>query len=359
MVPRSLVVSLALSACLLPAQASTLEEASGHFIAYQFDGGSHHDAPDTCEAASAEWSAPTLGSTDGILVAPDDVADVFVIDVPSSLKGKRLHIDLVEPGDAGSLDLTAYAPGCTGTVFDAVNWPTPEPTPPEPTAGRARQSADVQPLHCDQGQWLFTIDQVPGPAAPDSIHLAWTDGTQGPVERTGQSGSVAIYRTTANLDILLKGAWANLPIGWQGTFSLAVGPCDGSDGGAVYGSPPAAGVGFLDFTPVKAGPHVLQVTYRKEGNLGFMPIPAPISYDPSWIMPVETEEFVHAVEHDPAGTLGAFVEDLGDSPPPEPAMPGPIVIPASCHGCVDQAKTVVETLSYRLVSSLLGPSKAE
>ncbi|MHB1261982.1 MAG: hypothetical protein ACYC2H_09740 [Thermoplasmatota archaeon] len=284
---------------LVPVNASTVEEATDSFVSYQFDAETTHDAPDLCDAASTEWALPIEASTDGMLVAPDDVSDVFVVEVPSNLKGTRLHVGLSEIAEAGTLELTAFAPGCAGSVLDRLNWPTAEPSPPEPAAGQTRHGTDVAaPWRCDSGQWVFVLDQLQDIQEPASIHLAWTDGTEGPVDLSGRYGNLAVYATDENLGVLLKGAWANVDSTWTGRFSFAVGPCDAVDGGAVYGDPPVAGMDFLEFTPVRTGRHVVQVTYR---------------------------------------------EPVGE-------VPGPIVVPMSCHMCIRQIEDVWNLIDYRLTA---------
>lgn len=349
--PLLFACSLALG-LFLPVQASTVEETTSHAVAYQFDGEGHHDAPDDCEGAARDWSVPLGGTADGLLVAPDDVSDVYVVEVPPSMKGRRMQVDLAEAGDAGSLSLTAFAPGCAGNLLDAINWPTPEPSPPAPAAGEQQRSADVSgPWRCDSRGWLFTIDHLQAGAAPASIYLAWTDGSEKPLALQDQYGAVAVYATGENTGVLLKGAWANLPASWDGQFRFAVGPCDAVDGGAVYGEPPMAGMGFLSFTPVRAGPHVVQVAYRDPAGFLLAPAPAPASVDPEPFMPFDPEDLAH----DPAGTLAgslalrpslALTGDGG--PRASVPLPGSVTMPMSCHMCLGQVEDVTDHLSYFL-----------
>lgn len=334
MLVRTLVAFLALTAAwLAPANASTVEEATDHFVSYQFDGATTHDAPDLCTDAGADWTLPVGAATDGMLVAPDDVSDVFVVDVAPSLKGQRLHVDLAELGDAGTLELAAFAPGCAGSVLDRLNWPTPEPSPPQPAPGETRHAADVsEPLRCDSRQWMFVLDKLQGFEEPGTIHLAWTDGTEGPVGLHGRYGSVAVYATGENLGILLKGAWANVDAEWTGGFAFAVGPCDAVDGGAVYGEPPVGGMGFLEFTPVRAGPHVVQVTYREPVGEILLPLPQVAAALATQGVPDPT---------DPT----ALADD------PTAALPGPVMAPMSCHACIGAVEDVWDIVGYRLSSS--------
>jgi hypothetical protein len=363
------VVSVALLAApagfLTSVQASTLEEASEHFVSYQFDGGSHHDAPDGCADAQPEWAAVVGAPTDGLLVAPDDVSDVFLVDVPSTLRGKRLHVELSEVQDAGLLDLTAFVPGCAGSVLDLVNWPTPEPSPPQPAAGQTQHAGAVSaPVHCDSDHWVFYLDQLQGTTEPASIHVAWTDGSQAPVDLAGRYGNYALYATEQNLGITLKGAWANLANAWGGDFGLWLGPCDAVDGGAVYGMPPVAGMGFLDFTPTRAGPHVVQVTFNGLAGALLHPIAAPVSVDVDSYLPVSGDD----LPADPTGTLHGFGHDHGSADhstaAPAPSRSGlplattgvavpdpllqPIMMPATCHWCAGDLEGVWDRFSYRI-----------
>jgi hypothetical protein len=379
---------LAPTGFLNPVSASTLEEASEHFVSYQFDAGSHHDAPDGCSDADPEWAAGIGTSTDGMLVAPDDASDVFLVDVPPALRGKRMHVALTEATDVDSLELTAFMPGCTGSVLDLVNWPTPEPSPPQPAAGETQHSADVSgPLHCDSDHWVFYLDELHSVVEPASIYLAWTDGSEASVDLDGRWGNYALYETDQHLGVLLKGAWANLADAWTGDFGFWLGPCDAVDGGAVYGAPPVVGMGFLDFTPTKAGPHVVQVTFNGAAGDVIRPVPAPVSVDVDSYLPITGDD----LPADPTGTLHGFGhshDDGGDasgsaSPGADPsvsaiptipaiprlptlalpkvpsardatqvpssvAMPGPVVMPMTCHWCVGDLEGVWDMIAYRV-----------
>jgi hypothetical protein len=348
MVPRSLLLLLAL-ASLLPASASTLEGTTAGVVAYQFDGGSHHDAPDMCGSAGAEWALPLEGSTDGLLVPPDDMADVFLLDVPRSSVGSTLLLSVLQPQGTPDLSLTAFAPGCAGSVLDLANWPAPEPSPPAPAPTERQHGADLSSSsHCSDRQWLFVIDGLQGVPEPASIHVAWTDATEATVPLYGRYGSVAVYSTPDNLGILLKGAWANLAATWAGSFFLAAGPCDAVDGGAVYGSPPLLGDSFLAFTPVRAGQYVIHVGLQ-DSAVG--PVPTPVTLDPSPLLLVDPEETAAALDaeglvHDPLAWLQS---------PPEPSaalsqVPS-MAVPATCHICLQPVEGLAGLVSYVLSSS--------
>ncbi len=312
---RSLVTFACVALFLVSGSgASTIEEATGHAVAYQFDAGSHRDAPDACALASAEWTAPVDASTDGILVAPDDLADVFLVDVPATLVGGRLDVR-VNPAPGQDLDVNVFVPGCAGDVFDPMNQPAPEPSPPQPSAGEAQ--SDVQNLggswQCDATRWFFVVNQLRGIEAPASIHAAWTDGSQQSVPLLQASDGTAFYAVADHVSMTLRGAWINLPDSWSGNFRIGAGPCDAVDGGAVYGPPPVVEMGAIAFTPIHAGPHVVQVTYRGAAGNVLPPIPA-----------------------------DAGPDDLAST------MPGPIVMPASCHYCRGEVEYLAELVSYQV-----------
>ncbi|HJQ93216.1 MAG TPA: hypothetical protein VJ874_02900, partial [Candidatus Thermoplasmatota archaeon] len=310
----------------MPANASTVEDTTSGFVAYQFDGGSHHDAPDTCAAAASAWSVALGTSTDGLLVAPDDVSDVFLVDVPDDQRGERVQVSLSEAADLGSLELTAFVPGCDGTVLDLVNWPTPEPSPPEPAPGERQVAvADAsEPWYCYGEHRAFWVELVQGYGPAPTIHVAWTDGSALDVPLSYTHGEAhAVYASDDLLGVTLKGAWVNMPADWSGRFEYVAGPCDAADGGAVYGEPPVAGMGFLAFTPTQAGLYALQVTYREAAGGGPVSIPAPVSVDPEPFMPFEPSE----VGQDPS--------------PPRVEPPGPLVMPMSCHMCIGEVEDLV------------------
>jgi hypothetical protein len=342
MVFRPVVVVVACLALLMPVSASTVEELTAHAVAYQFDGDGHHDAPDSCGASSAEWSLPVDATTDGMLAPPDDVADVYVVAIPRSLVGTRLTVDVAERTGAEDLGLDAFAPDCQGSVLEAVNWPHADPTPPQPEPGQQQVAAGnpQEPTYCDPDQWIFAIDGLQGLREPASIHVAWTDGSEHPVPLAYRWGAYAFYASDENLGILVKGAWANLPAGWIGAFRLAVGPCDAVDGGAVYGLPPVLEDGVLTFTPIRAGPHIVQVTVA-DGLV--RPITPPAHFDPTPYLPVEIDETV-------AGIL-AFVHGLTHDPThPDFSLLPSFMVPTSCHYCIGQAEQVVKEISYRLTA---------
>lgn len=253
---------LLLAASAVPVHASLAQDVSGHAVSYQFDGGSHHDAPDACQEAGAQWSAPVGGATDGLLVPGDDMSDVFVLDVPPALLGQRVEVAVAEAAGTPDVAVTAFAPGCATDVFDLANQPSPPPSPPAPAEGERQQAlADpAEPWACEERVWTFLISDVSGDA-PASIHVAWTDGSQRTVPLAGQHHTWAWYQSRDALGILLKGAWANLPVSWGGDFALAQGDCEATDGGAVYGSPAMDLGSRLAFTPVRPGPHLVQVFF--------------------------------------------------------------------------------------------------
>lgn len=330
--PLRPLVPLLVVAFLMPASASTLEDLSSGAVAYQFDGDGHHDAPDSCPDASAKWSVPLGSSTDGILAAPDDVSDVFLVDVPDGLRGERVEVRLSEATHLESLELTTFLPGCGGSVLEPVNWPTPEPSPPAPAEGQKQvEAANVTaPWHCYERESLFGVELVQGHEPAKSIHVAWTDGTELDVPLRFRHGDAhAFYATDHALGTTVKGAWVNMPADWSGWFGYVAGPCDAVDGGAVYGDPPAAGMGFLAFTPTQAGLHAVQITHRDPGSVRLEPL-APAT-------DLEAADLAPALDLDPSD--GVRLEP-----------PGTLAVPMSCHMCVDGVEDVVAEVSYRLTA---------
>lgn len=339
MLRRASLLALASVALLLPATASTLEEATVGVVAYQFDGATFHDAPDGCGEADAAWSLDVGGEADGLLVPPDDVRDAFVVDVPRSLVGHRVGLAVAEPTDAQRLTLDAYLPGCSGSILDAVNWPVPEPTPPAPAAGERQVSLGLAPDYCDSRQWAYVLGGMKGLPLPPSVYLAWTDATEHAVDLSWAHDGYAVYVTHDDLGVTLKGAWANVASAWAGD-SWLVGPCDATDGGAVYGDSPTVDLGAIAFTPVRAGPHVVVVSWAG-GALPPVQPPGSVDLDPTLV--VEPHE---AVE-DPQGSADELVEFVMGPPPPQDLLPG-IAVPASCHFCLPQVQSGTSQASYRL-----------
>lgn len=282
-----------------PASASLLEDATGEFVAYQFDGATTHDAPDTCARADARWSLPLGGSTDGLLVPPDDAADVFVIDVPPQQVGSRLALHLSEAVQGVDLAFDALVPGCGSDVFAPQNQPAPLPAPPAPQPGQAQVSLSGDALAADTcaDDWFLMLTGA-GAAAPQSLHAAWTDGSQGSIPLAHASPEVAVYRTARSTAFTLHGLWANVPATWTGELRVAHAPCGAVDGGAVFGAPAQAGDDLIGFTPIRAGPHVLVVTVAGAGTV-------------------------------------------------------PTAVPATCHMCLPQAEQAANELAYRLTASVV------
>lgn len=353
--PMVALAVLALLAFFAPVKASMAEDYTGSSVSYQFDGDTTHDAPDTCAHASSAWSFPLGSSTDGLIAPPDDIADVFVVDVPTSRVGDRIDLRITEATDPEVLDVEAYAPGCNGSVLELLNWPTPEPSPPAPADGEAQWSADVsEPWYCDSRQWVFVVDGLHGMAPAESIHVAWTDGTERPVDLSYSYREWAVYATDHNLDILLKGAWINLPVAWAGDFSFAVGPCDAVDGGAVYGDPPVAGTGMLSFTPTKAGPYLVQVRLKETLGDAAAAVDEAAEAAPP-IGPVD----VHFIPHP---HFGAGFKPTADAKEAKalvagvasgdgPGLPS-LMTPKSCHFCLGPVEDVARLISYRVAASV-------
>lgn len=368
---RSPLAILSATAVLLlaPASASLVEDSTAGFVSYQFDGDTHHDAPDLCANAAPAWSLPLGGATDGLLVPPDDLSDHYVLEVTGPAVGKRISVDVASVADVPELGLSVFVPGCGSTVLDLVNWPTPEPSPPAPAAGETQHSADVAwPERCDSRVRLFLLDQMGGLPIPSAIHVAWTDGSEAPVSLSFSNPEFAVYSSTDKLGITLKGAWANVDDAWTGDFRYAVGPCDAVDGGAVYGDAPSLNMGVLSFTPTRSGPYVVQVALPDAGSAGPS---SPVTLDPRPFLPADPHDVMHAIgdaggidphdpvpatpslttaSSDPLGTatvlLAGVTFDAVVSSVPR------VVVPMSCHMCLEGVEEVVREISYRLTSSM-------
>lgn len=294
--PRPALLSALLVALSWPASASLVEDASDGAVAYQFDADNHHDAPDACRDAAPGWSLPLDASVDGLIVPPDDLSDVFLLDVPADAVGSRVTLRLREGADATDLDVTAFLPGCLLDVLAPEAQPQAPPMPPAPASGERQVAVEATPKGACGPDWFFMVQGLVG-AAPGAMHAAWTDGSEASVPLTHVSGHVAMYRTSANIANTLTGAWINLPATFTGSFEVAHAPCGIADGGAVYGPPNVAGDDVIAFTPVRAGPHAIQVRL------------AP------------------------------------------PSLPGvPTAVPMSCHMCVDGGDEAAQKASYVLSS---------
>jgi hypothetical protein len=287
--------------CVFPVSASLLEEVSDGEVSYQFDGDTHHDAPDACDQADPAWNLAingTTGQTDGLLAPPDDASDVFVLDVAATQVGERLRIDLSEATASIDLAFNIFAPLCLGDVFAPENQPFPLPSPAAPADGEQQASLPrgADPLVCSD-EWTFLIGGLGTTPAPATLYAAWTDGQQGEVPLSKGGDGYGVYGPITS-DAMLEGAWINLPADWLGPFEVATGDCDATDGGAVFGEPARMGDDWISFTPIRAGAHEIVIT------------PAPIEVDV------------------------------------------PTTIPASCHWCVPQIEEAANQVAYRLLASL-------
>lgn len=303
---RAAACLLLLSFLAWPSTASTVEDASQGVVSYQFDGDTHHDAPDSCAAADPAWGFPLGSSTDGMLAPPDDVADAFVVDVPASDIGTRVTFRLIEGPASVDLDLAAFVPDCDGDVFAARNQPVPFPAPPAPASGeRQVPISGARPRDACGADWFFLINGLSG-TTPPAIHVAWSDGSEASVPLSyKENGEVGIYRTALGAAFTLTGAWANLPATWTGTFKVAHEPCGAMHGGAVYGDPALLGNDLISFTPIRAGPHVVLVTLA-----------------------------------------------------PPAVAPPPTAVPMSCHMCIAQLEDASEKSSYTAGSEKSGSGQA-
>jgi hypothetical protein len=202
---------------------------------------------------------------------------------------------------------------------------------------------------CEPHAWVFLVDDLTELDSPATVHVAWTDGTQGavPIRPSGNHGPFAVYMTRDRLGVLPEGAWINLPSSWNGSFSLVAGPCDARDGGAVYGEPATVMGGLLSFTPVRAGAHVLRVTLR-----GGADAPTPRAPCAACLSPIGLEEPGEVVEplvHPYDQYVQGLLSDPAHpgSPPPPPSMS----VPASCHYCLGSVEPLAGKVSYSLGAS--------
>lgn len=291
--PRACALLVLLTLSALPASGSLLEDLSGERVSYQFDGETHHDAPDACEESDPLWSFAAGQSTDGMLLPPDDNSDVFRMDVAPDQVGQRIVVSLIEANSV-DLALSILAPMCDGDVFATQNQPLPPPAPPAPAAGERQVSLPrgAEPWHCSDGdEWYFGLTGLAGTTPPATIYVAWTDGTSGPLDLVWQSRKAAAYGPATSL-VMLEGAWANLPSDSEGELALGLGPCGAPDGGAVYGEPARLGDDWIAFTPVRAGPHEVVVALAPVEPT----VPRSIPVSCHWCAP-EAEEVSQVVDY--------------------------------------------------------------
>src|SRR5688572_25406178 len=113
-------LALLLACSVLPlSSASLAEAATGGAVAYQFDAGTFHDSPDSCEQASATWQVALGAETQAMVVPGDDERDHVTFMVAASDVGTRITVNVVDAKVEVDLSSEVYVPDCT-SVFDAA-----------------------------------------------------------------------------------------------------------------------------------------------------------------------------------------------------------------------------------------------
>ena len=256
-----------------PATGSLVEDTlapTGAGIHYQEDGGVPGDAPATCEAVDPARDLALGGSEPtNLLVDHDDEMDAFAFPLAESDVGERVAVDLLTRllSERHDIAFDVRSPDCASSVFDpgsAYYDPPPADPYPEPTTGVQRE-ATLAGHACDPAQWKFLANQMGGLPAPRTIYVEWTDGSHDYVPVTKSTpATVAMYLTSAHLDVTVARAVIVLPAAWTGQFKLASGPCD-----AAVGTPdpaPVQGPRSGEFTVQEAGTHVVLV-YVSRGTV--------------------------------------------------------------------------------------------
>ncbi len=251
------------SVFLAATNASLIEDASGGAVAYQFDAGTFHDAPDTCEGALADWQVALGNTTQGMLVPVEDEADHIVFLVAPEDVGSRVTVAVGPAEVEVELSLDVWVPDCAGDVFAPENQPIPAPVGPVPP-GPGETQASITQLDggwtCDPTQWRFFLKGLGPEDGPRSIHVIWTDGSEADVAFESESESSTMrYGTTLGLGFTPQSVTANVPADWTGEFYVQRGPCDAQDGNAVYGEPPTQSGDTISFTPTTTGYYVAAI----------------------------------------------------------------------------------------------------
>lgn len=275
---RRLVAVAALLLLAGPASASLIESTTSSLLEsspvdppvdhvhYQADAGTEFDAPDTCEdvlASELAFDLPVGGEIDGLLVPVDDEVDHYRVPIGQELVGGRLTVSVFGRDATLPLGIDVSMPACGTSVTAPENQPAPPPAPPAPAEGEKQ----VAPHNLDgayecSDRWFFVLNQFGGLAAPESIHVVWTDGSQEDVLLLKDTpATLAQYATLEHPGFTVESATANVPEGWTGQFNLSEGFCGAVDGEAVFGEPAevSADGTSITFTPIVAGTYILQV----------------------------------------------------------------------------------------------------
>ena len=263
--PRTTAAALALVLLAMPASGSFIEQTLAPTgLTYQADGGIHGDAPDTCETVMVERGVVLDGGepSSGMLVEMDDESDAYGFVLDQSTVGERVVLEMLTGllVDRYNIAFDVRSPDCGSSVFDpesAYYDPAPE-QPYQPPVGSLAFEAVLTGHACDVSQWKFLANQMGGLPAPADIYVEWTNGEYAyvPVSKSTPA-TVAMYLTSANLDVTVARAIIVLPAWYTGQFKIASGPCD-----AVVGEPgpePTLDTRYGEFTVQEAGDHVVLV----------------------------------------------------------------------------------------------------
>jgi hypothetical protein len=263
---------VAVAALLLlaaPATASLLESATDGLpvhVHYQVDGGTDHDAPDTCQevlASPLPFDLPVGGNVQGLLVPVDDTADHYRIPIGQDLVGGRVTVTVLGRNATLPFEMDVIAPLCGTSVTAPENQPLPPPSHPAPGPGQRQ----AEPHNLDDAgsgscssRWFFVLNQFGGRAPPPTIHAVWTDGSEADIRLLKNTpATIAQYATREHLGFTLHSVTALVPADWSGQFNVAEAPCGAVEGTAVFGEPSVSGEASIEFTPTQAGAYVLAV----------------------------------------------------------------------------------------------------
>ncbi len=263
------MASLALAAALLAVSFAMPQHVEDALVPYgvhvQEDGGKPGDAPDLCEAAEADRGVALEGiDSAGILIDQDDTSDAYTFLLNDTTVGQRVSLSMLTGAAVQTYDVAfdILAPGCGSSVLDPDSpyYSHQDDTPYQPGPGEAAFDGDasIDPSSCSGTGWKVLVNQLThGLKAPDTIFVAWTDGSTAYVPLTKASqGTVGMYLTDLHTDVTVARMVIVLPASWHGHFQITECPA-----GVQPGAPPAptAQPGYAEFTVQEAGTHVIRV----------------------------------------------------------------------------------------------------
>lgn len=231
---------------------------------YQMDAGTEFDAPDSCAhvlASELPFDLAVGGDVDGLLVPVDDEVDHYRVPIGEELVGSRVTVSVLGREATLPFTIDVSMPACGTSVTAPENQPAPPQAHPEPAAGEKQVTPhNLGGAYPCSDRWFFVLNQFGGRAAPASIHVVWTDGSQEDVPLMKDTpATIAQYATSEHLGFTVESATANVPADWSGQFNLSEGPCGAVDGEAVFGEPAVWTDTTVSFTPTEAGVYVLAV----------------------------------------------------------------------------------------------------